>query len=153
MKSGASGYRNAWIAAVVVLLTACSGIPRQDRDQEQLDRYLRYAGPPVDHITYLGRYDRWTSLGQYQLVVWTGINDAYLITVRSPCENLQFVQHIGLTQTGSTVSSRLDSVLVKHWRCQISEIRPVDYLRMQQDLRKEHEEQKAEKARQGASSP
>jgi hypothetical protein len=35
--------------------------------------------------------------------------------------------------------------VVNHWRCQIAEIRPIDYLRMKRDLREESA-QKAEKA-------
>jgi hypothetical protein len=65
-------------------------------------------------------------------------------TVRPPCEDLQFAQRIGITQTANTISSRFDSV-VNHWRCQIAEIRPIDYLRMKRDLREESA-QKAEKA-------
>ena len=137
----------AFVLLTVALLTvACSGIPRRERDQEQLDRYLRYAGPPVDRITYLGHYDNWQSVSRYQIVLWTNINDAYLITVSPPCENLQFAQRIGITHTGSTISSRFDAVLVDHWRCQISEIRPIDYLRMKRDLREQHAQEKAEKA-------
>lgn len=146
MHHGVINSRNACILVMAALLAACSGIPRQQRDNAQLERYLRYAGPPVDHITYLGRYDGWESLGQYQLVVWTGINDAYLITVLPPCQDLQFTQRIGLTSTAHTVNARLDSVLVRHWRCQISEIRPVDYLRMRQDMRAEHAAQKAQQS-------
>ena len=142
--------RNCWTAFVLLaaaLITAgCSGIPRRERDQETLDRYLRYAGPPVDHITYLGHYDNWQTVSRYQIVLWTGINDAYLITVSSPCENLQFAQRIGITQTANTISSRFDAVLVKGWRCQINEIRPINYLKLRQDLREEHAREKAEKA-------
>lgn len=141
---------NRWKACVLLaaalLAAGCSGIPRRQRDQEQLDRYLRYAGEPVDRITYLGHYDNWQSVSRYQLVLWTNINDAYLITVRPPCEDLQFAQRIGITQTGSTISSRLDSVLVKHWRCQISEIRPIDYLRLKKDARAEKEQERADPA-------
>jgi hypothetical protein len=137
----------ACVLLVAALLAAgCSGIPRRQRDQEQLDRYLRYAGDPVDHITYLGHYDNWQSVSRYQIVLWTNINDAYLITVRPPCEDLQFAQRIGITQTGSTISSRFDAVLVKHWRCQISEIRPIDYLRMKKDQRDEKAQEKADPA-------
>jgi hypothetical protein len=137
----------ACVLLVAALLAAgCSGIPRRQRDQEQLDRYLRYAGDPVDHITYLGHYDNWQSVSRYQIVLWTNINDAYLITVRPPCEDLQFAQRIGITQTGSTISSRFDAVLVKHWRCQISEIRPIDYLRMKKDQREEKAQEKADPA-------
>jgi hypothetical protein len=137
----------ACVLLVAALLAAgCSGIPRRQRDQEQLDRYLRYAGDPVDHITYLGHYDNWQSVSRYQIVLWTNINDAYLITVRPPCEDLQFAQRIGITQTGSTISSRFDAVLVKHWRCQIGEIRPIDYLRMKKDQRAEKAQEKADPA-------
>jgi hypothetical protein len=137
----------ACVLLVAALLAAgCSGIPRRQRDQEQLDRYLRYAGDPVDHITYLGHYDNWQSVSRYQVVLWTNINDAYLITVRPPCEDLQFAQRIGITQTASTISSRFDAVLVKHWRCQISEIRPIDYLRMKKDQRAEKALEKADPA-------
>jgi hypothetical protein len=138
-------YKNWFVLFSAAMLTvACSGIPRRERDQEQLDRYLRYAGAPVDHVTYLGNYDNWQSVSQYQLVLWTNINDAYLITVNPPCENLQFAQRIAVTQTANTIYSRFDAVLVKHWRCQISEIRPIDYLRLRQDRRAERAQEKAE---------
>jgi hypothetical protein len=140
---------NSWklyvLLAIAVLSAACAGIPRRESDQEQLDRYLRYAGEPVDHITYLGHYDNWQPVARYQLVLWTGINDAYLITVRSPCENLQFAQRIAITQTANTISSRFDAVVIKGWRCQISEIRPINYLRLRRDLREEHAQEKAAK--------
>jgi hypothetical protein len=129
-----------------VLATACSGIPRRDRDQEQLDRYLRYAKPPVDQITYFGNYSGWTALSRYQLVFFTNVNDAYLITVSPPCDDLQFANRIGVTRTANTIYARFDAITVKHWRCPISEIRPVDYLKMRQDLRAEHAAEKAEKA-------
>lgn len=127
------------------LLTAagCSGIPRRERDQEQLDRYLRYAKAPVDHITTLGHYDSWQAVGPYQVVLWANINDAYLITVSPPCENLEFAQRIGLTRSTDTIYARLDAIVVKHWRCQITEIRPIDYMQMRQDQRTEKAQQAA----------
>ncbi|HET9388236.1 MAG TPA: DUF6491 family protein [Steroidobacteraceae bacterium] len=147
MKQGLSALRPIGIvlllAALTATLAACSGIPRQQRDQEQLERYLQYSGPPVDRITYLGHYYGWQSLSQTQLVVWTTPNDAYLLTVVPPCTDLPFVQRIGLTSTARTVSVRFDSVLVRHWRCQISEIRPIDYSRMRKDMRARHDQEKA----------
>jgi hypothetical protein len=123
-------------AAIALLAAACSGIPQRASDEEQQQQYLQYAGAPIEHFTYLSHYDSWRSLSRTQLVVWTTINDAYLLTVREPCINLQFTQRIGLTSTAGTVSSRLDSVLVDRERCQITEIRPVDYKKMRADLRK-----------------
>ena len=139
-----NGWKPILLLATAVLTAGCSGIPRRERDQEQLDRYLRYAKAPVGHITILGHYDNWQAVGQYQVVLWADINDAYLITVSPPCENLQFAQRIGLTRTVDTIYARLDAIVVKHWRCQITEIRPIDYLQMRRD-------QRAEKAQQAAA--
>jgi Family of unknown function (DUF6491) len=130
-------------AVLATALVACSSIPRQERDHEELDRYLKYSGDPVDRITYFGRYDGWQSIGSDRLILWTTPNDAYLITVRQPCTDLPFVQTIGVTHTSSTVYSRLDSVLVRNWKCPIAEIRPVDYRRMRADIRAEREAKKA----------
>jgi hypothetical protein len=134
----------AWLLSATALLAACSGIPLKQRQDEQRARYEAYAGPPIEQFTYLGRYDSWQPIGTNELVVWTTINQAYLITVAPPCENLEFTNRIGLTQTANTVSARFDFVKVGHqWRCPIQQIRPVDYLRMRQDMRKETEAAKA----------
>jgi Family of unknown function (DUF6491) len=131
--------------ALIALLSACGGIPpRQDPDAVRA-RYAAYAGAPLDRITWLGRFDSWESLGNNQVLVFTTPSDAYLIDVAPPCTDLPFVQHIALTSTGSTVSARLDSVIVNKWRCQIAQIRRVDYARMRADLRQEAEAAKAAK--------
>ncbi len=129
--------------AVIALVGACSGVPPRQDPQEVRARYASYAGEPLDRITWLGRFDSWESLGNNQLLVFTTPNDAYLLAVTPPCTDLPFVQNIGLTSTGSTVTARLDSVTVKGWRCQIAEIRRVDYKRMRADMRQEAEAAKA----------
>ena len=123
-------------AVLALLLAACAGTAQRAKDQELPQQYLKYAGAPVDHFNYLGRYDDWRALSDTQLAVWTSPSNAYLLTVREPCIQLQFTQRIGLTSTGGTVSNRLDSVLVDRDRCQITEIRPIDYKKMRADLRK-----------------
>jgi hypothetical protein len=143
-------FHGAWLLSATVLLTACSSIPLKQRQDAQRARYEAYAGPPVDRFTYLGRYDSWQPIGTNELVVWTTINQAYLIKVAPPCDNLEFANRIGLTSTANTVSARLDFVRVgRQWRCPIQEIRPVDYLRMKQDMRKEAEEAKAARSATG----
>jgi len=134
--------------AAAVLLLACtlaacaSTAPHADGQAAQRSRYTAYAGPPIDRFTWLGRYDSWNYLGNNQLVIFTTPSDAYLITVTPPCTDLPFVQGIGLTSTAGTVSARLDSVLVKGWRCQIAEIRQVDYSRMRADMKAEADKAK-----------
>src|SRR5215469_14752466 len=132
-------FRGAWLLPAFALLTACSGIPLKERQDAQRARYEAYAGAPVDSFTWFGRYDSWQSIGTNEVVVWTTPNQAYLIKVAPPCDNLQFANRIGLTSTASTVAARFDFVKVHHWRCPIQEIRPVDYLKMRQDMRKEAE--------------
>lgn len=131
--------RGPWIGtALLLLLAACSTIPQRAKEEATQQQYLQYAGAPIDHFTYLGRYDNWTALNDTRLVVWTNANDAYLLTVREPCINLSFTNHVGLSSTAGTVSNHLDSVIVDRDQCQITEIRPVDYRRMRADARKEH---------------
>jgi Family of unknown function (DUF6491) len=118
--------------STMLLLSACSGIARRQDGQSQLDRYLQYAGAPVDHFTYLGRFDSWQALSRNQLVVWTSMNDAYLLTVADICTGLLFTERIGVSSTGGSVS-RLEAVSFDHQSCPISEIRPLDYRKLRQD--------------------
>jgi hypothetical protein len=127
--------------ALVILLGACSSIPQRSTASEvpsKYQKYLQYAEAPVDGFTYLGRYDSWLSISDTQLVIWTTFDNGYLLTVREPCIDLRFAERIAITNTTNTVSNRLDSVIVGHDRCQITEIRPLDYKKMRADARNEH---------------
>lgn len=137
MRPGKLKFHGAWMLCAAALLTACSGIPLKQHESAQRSRYEAYAAAPIDKFTWLGRYDSWQAIGTNELVVWTTPFQAYLIKVAPPCDNLEFVNHIGLTSTANTVSARFDFVKVGRWRCPIQEIRPIDYQRMRQDLRKE----------------
>jgi hypothetical protein len=110
-----------------VALSACAAFKNRESDSEKLARYLDYAGDPVDSFSMMGGLDGWQSLGRDRLLVRTGVNQAYLLRVAEPCMDLEFAQRVGLTSTGSQVQSRFDSVRVGDHRCQITEIRPVDY--------------------------
>jgi hypothetical protein len=131
--------RLAAAAVWLALLGACaSGAPM--RQSQLRDRYLQYAGSPVDHINWLGRFDSWEPVSRDQLVVFTTPRDAYLIKVWSSCAgpDLYFArERIGLTSTAGVVYARLDRVRTGHWSCPIEEIRPIDYRRMQADLRRD----------------
>ncbi|HEY5102080.1 MAG TPA: DUF6491 family protein [Steroidobacteraceae bacterium] len=116
-------------------LAACSAVSPDVKRRDMQARYLAYAGAPIDSFTYLGRYDNWTALNPSQLVIWTNITDAYLLTSQPPCTGLQFANRIGVSSTAGTVNRGLDSVLFAHQRCPITEIRPVDYKRMLADRR------------------
>lgn len=96
-----------------------------------ISKYVDYAGAPVDRFTAF-RMDGWEAVGKNKLVLWTGVNDAYLLTVWDTCRDLQFAQRIGVTSTAHEVS-RFETVRVGHEHCPISEIRPVDIKRMKAD--------------------
>jgi len=135
MSFSRSCLRSAWLLVAAALLASCSGIPLKQREAAERNRFEAYAGKPVERFTWLTRYEGWEPISQDQLVVWTDINQAYLITVFHPCRNLLFVRHIGLTSAADTVYAHFDSVRAGGWRCIIDTIQPVDYLRMQHDLR------------------
>ena len=130
-------------ALVVVLATlilgACSGIPQRTTDKEDLARYMQYAGEPVSSVSYLGRYDSWRPLGRDNLVIWTGINEAYLLSIAGPCNDLPFANRVAIKTRGPTLG-RGDSVIIgRGQRCLITEVRPIDYRKMKQDERKSKE--------------
>ncbi|MEO8062156.1 MAG: DUF6491 family protein [Pseudomonadota bacterium] len=93
--------------------------------------YTEYAGEPVKSF-YLGNYDGWSAVSKDQLVVWSGINKAYLLTVTGYCPDLEFAQTIAVTSTGSTVD-KFEKVIVGRDRCLIKEIRPIDTKQMKED--------------------
>src|SRR5687768_12068389 len=110
----------AFVAIVATLvLGACAGIPQRTSDKEDLERYRQYAGEPVSSVPFLGRYDSWRALGRDNLVVWTGMNEAYLLTIAGPCNDLPFATRIAIKTTGSTLS-RGDSIIIgRGQRCLI----------------------------------
>jgi hypothetical protein len=124
-----------WIASALMLVACSSVSQRAVKDQEERDRYVSYAGAPIDHFNYLGPFDSWHALSRSELVVFTTINNAYVLKVWQPCIGLPFATRVGLTSTSGTVNRGLDSVLVDDQRCPIEEIRPVDYRRMMADRR------------------
>ena len=146
MSCSRSCLRGAWPLVAAALLAACSSIPLQQREAAERDRFEAYAGKPVDHFTWLTSYNGWEPVSPNQLVLWTDINTAYLITVFQPCTDLMFVHRIGLTPTADTIYAHFDSVRADHWHCMIKTIQPVDYLRMEHDLRAQRQARKSQAA-------
>ena len=125
--------RKLTITSVIVAaaLAGCAGAVTKATGEQAEMRYRDYAGEPIDRFTAFS-LDSWTAVSRNQLVVWTGINDAYLLTVWDHCDNLQFAERVAVKRTGSSVS-KFDSVQVKDQRCPISEIRRVDVKQMKVD--------------------
>jgi hypothetical protein len=126
-----------WVGIGVVLgLAACaSGVPRK-ADAPRLS-YLDYAGEPVEQIVAMRGVDSWTPVSRTQLVIWTSLNEAWLVTVWDSCRELEFAQSISVTQTGHTIS-RFEKVRVGTDTCPISQIQPVDVKQMRADRKAAH---------------
>ena len=116
------------------LASACAttggGLERSTGDKA-LARYEPYLEEPVDSFTMF-RHDSWEPLNRNQLVLYTTINDAYLLTVMGPCYELPFAQTVRVTTTGNSVS-KFDNVIVRGNRCPIEQIQPIDVHRMKAD--------------------
>jgi hypothetical protein len=65
-------------------------------------------------------------------VVWSGLNEGYLVTVTGYCPDLQFANAIGVTSTANTVD-KFEKIVVGRDRCFIKEIRPIDTKQMRLD--------------------
>ena len=129
-------------AAAVLLLTGCMST-LQKLNEPKL-QYTEYAGEPVKSF-YMKSYDNgWSPVSKDQVVVWAGINEAYLIQVTGYCPDLQFAQAIGVTNDSGTVD-KFSKVLVGHDKCFIKEIRPIDTKQMKADRKLLKEQLKKER--------
>jgi hypothetical protein len=115
------------IILAAMLSAGCTAPPPSKQDVATEAKLLKFAGPPIDSFTYLGHYDGIRTLGDKLVVIFTTVNDGYLIRVRDPCPNLRFVNRFGLTSTDRTVNRAFDFVLADQERCPIDTIRRVDY--------------------------
>jgi len=113
----------ALIPALVLTLGLMAGCATAPTKQT----YLQYAGPPIESFTYLGHYNGFRTLGGQDLVIWTTINDAYLIKVLEPCLNLPYANRVDLTSEAKTVTRSIDWVIFDHGRCRIDTLQHVDY--------------------------
>jgi Family of unknown function (DUF6491) len=121
---------------VAALLAGCSSTfwTPTTPAPERREQYLHYASAPVESFTYLRDYYAWTPIGNFQLVLWTTINDAYLITVLPPCVGLDFATGIRLTKTANTVTRGVDKIEFQDQTCFISQLRPIDYEAMKREV-------------------
>jgi hypothetical protein len=130
------GALAAAVAACTALLAGCATGPKLD--------YTDSAGEPVKSC-YMNNFDGWSSVSKDQLVVWTGMNQAYLISVNGYCPDLQYANAIAVTSTGNTVD-KFEKVIVGRDRCFIKEIRPLDTKQMKEDRKLLREQMKKPEA-------
>lgn len=118
------------LVLAALLASACGSLKRNEREPV-LAKYEPYIGEPIRGFTSF-RLSSWQSVSRTQLILWTGVNEAYLVTVWDTCPDLQYTETIRVTSTTSEVST-FDQVLVGNDRCQIQHIQPIDVRRMRAD--------------------
>ena len=119
------------IILAAMFASACAttgGSSEPSRSDETFARYEPYLGEPVQSFTAL-RKDSWQPISRTQLVLWTTMNHAYLLTVDNTCHELPFAEVVGVTSTTSQISTH-DSVIVRGNRCLIRQIQPIDIRQM-----------------------
>ena len=115
--------------AILSVLAACaSNTERLTVDQMLQDKGL-VKGESVDRISRF-RVNGWETLDDQNLIIKAGVNDEYLITLRTFCLNLEDAFSIGVSNRFSSVD-RFDHIIVRRSntspeRCQIDEIFALD---------------------------
>lgn len=129
--------RERRVVVVALLAAATTGIAVRAAAEDRgvaatpAGSYARYAGAPIERFSAF-RLDGFTPVSRTGVVVWNGPNEAYLITVRSPCTNLQRARAISVTTSGRSVTT-FERVTTGSDDCRIASIQPIDVGRMKAD--------------------
>lgn len=76
----------------------------------------------IDSFTMLTRPWSWHRIDNDTLIVWTSPFQPYLVELSFPSQDLNFVEHIGVTSVGARVYAKFDSVQVRGFRYPIDAI-------------------------------
>jgi hypothetical protein len=129
------------LALAAVLLTGCVSTLKK-LSQPKL-QYTEYAGEPVKSFYMRSQDNGWSPVSRDQLVLWAGINEAYLIKIAGYCPDLMFAHAVAVTDDSGTVD-KFSKVIVGGNRCYIEEIRPIDTKQMKADRKLLNEQLKKE---------
>lgn len=129
--------RAAAVVLCAVLSASCANALASVPSDAHPSRYLDYAGAPVDGFNSW-MIDGFTPISRNQLVVFTGVNKAYLVKVWDTCFDLPWANAIGITSFGSRVT-KFDRVIAGQDQCPIREMRPIDLGQMKTDLKRERD--------------
>ena len=125
--------RLLWLSIALALLAGVAHADTRAHEDEEFARYKQYAGAPIDEFPMF-RMWKWQVVGPERIIIWSTINDAYLVRVEKPCVRLEWTHAVVVTQKmRQKVSKKFDYVVFGNQRCKIDEILPVDYKAMLKD--------------------
>ncbi|HTQ99004.1 MAG TPA: DUF6491 family protein [Candidatus Acidoferrum sp.] len=122
-------------ACAFMLLGACKSPTPQEKQAyaeknakevaEALDKLKLTQGEPETRL-YRFRVNGFKAINQYNLVVYAGVKERYLITLMEPCIDLPFAWTVGL-QSYTSMVDNFDSVIVRgpsnpRERCHIDKV-------------------------------
>jgi len=119
------------LVAAAALAAGCAGGSAIGRSEQALEKYEPYIGEQIRSFSAF-RIDSWQSVDRDHLILWTSLNDAWLITIGGSCPDLMFADRIRVTSTGSQVST-FDKVIVRGDTCLIDTIQPINVRQMKAD--------------------
>lgn len=134
----------AALSAAAVLASAMLAIPAHAADADdpfRLSLAIKHAGEPVEHVTFFPtRRSRsafsnsWEVLGERQLLVWYGKDEAWLVDLRdsSACRSLDKERNIAVSGGFADLKSN-GYIRTRYNICRIEQIRPVDVEAMKAD--------------------
>jgi hypothetical protein len=130
----------ALLVPVVALMMACATSPTETSSEETsaLDKYLASQqatlGPSVEQISEF-RLNGWNYVDRQRVILTVGVNERYLVELRTPCHGLIGAETIGFSTTTSYLT-RFDYLLVRDRASQITERCYIDGIYKMSDVRK-----------------
>lgn len=104
-------FRAMLFVATCALLAACATTGDKPTIDQLLQEKGLARGPSVDRISQY-RINGWQALDEQNLILNAGVNDQYLITLRTFCFNLDHAFSIGVTSRMSSVE-KSDQITVQ----------------------------------------
>jgi hypothetical protein len=103
-----------------ILLTLGLASAAQASEDVRADELTGYE--QVKSITAFGGLHSWSVIDNDTLIVWANAFRPYLVELKYPSHDLRFTNAIGVTQFGSQIHARFDSVQVRGLRYPIGAI-------------------------------
>lgn len=119
------------LVATTALAAGCAGGTAISRSAQTMEKYEPYVGEPIRGFTAF-RIDSWQTVDRDHLILWTSMNDAWLLTIGGSCPDLMFTDRIRVTSTGNQIST-FDKVIVRGDTCLIDTIQPINVRQMKAD--------------------
>lgn len=121
--------------AAPLLLAACAQTQERERPtlEELLEQRNLQLGESVERIP-LFRASGWNDIDREHVILHSGANRRYLLTLMTPCLDLDFADRIGVNTSVSNTLTRFDSLVVERpsttgtHNCPIREIHELERL-------------------------